>query len=404
MVAHTTQAVLFQLLGNSPNQIDFSSIREYQWNDILYFADAHFISPFLFRRIVDNEILIPDQIREKLKLAYLENTGRNLMIFHAFSQLNSQLKQEDIPVIPLKGLYLADRIYPTIGERVIGDLDLLVPKDKIARAVELSIASGYVPSVDLHIDAWLENKHQVCQQFNPKNNISLEWHWHIVSPTKPAQIDIKSLWGRATADTIQNEPVSSLSFEDTILHLAHHISYHHDFLFGLRNLCDLMMICHKFGQAIDWDIVDERASLWHIERGVSLVLMMLRHYFNVSIPDFCFSTWEASPLYLEMAVNQICEFPQQVEQVSLTRQRVLGVSGLFNKMRALKTAVFPTQQQMAIRYGIEPGLMSMLPLYKRRWQSLATQAVQKILNQEQNDLNVTEILHRKKVLASWLYQ
>lgn len=58
----------------------------------------------------------------------------------------SVLADGDVPVMLLKGTYLAFAVYPSPEDRLEGDLDLLVPESSYGRAAELLLRGGFASS------------------------------------------------------------------------------------------------------------------------------------------------------------------------------------------------------------------------------------------------------------------
>ncbi len=410
------QTTLFQILSLDENNSATRTLNQlptHQWQALLKLADGLHIAPLLYTRLKQKRLAVPPNIQQELRKRYFSNTGRNLAVYHAFRQLSTQLQAANIPMIPLKGVYLAEAIYPTLGERVIGDLDLLVPKDRIEEAIEIGIAANYHPIMPMALDAWLKNKHHVCPQTNADTKLTVEWHWHIIRPRPQGTIPIVHLWRRAVPGVISEQSVSILTPEDTIFHLAYHISYHHEFLFGIRNLCDLSLVCQTYAARIDWDAVGQRAKRWQFKRGVYLALMLARTHLAAPIPETFLHTFKPrnfSDEHLEMAAQQIFVAPSRTQRASKTRVTVQGSNGIVNKARALHQAFFLSPEQMAIRYGIRPGSQSTLARYWFRWHSLAQQAFSKLrrmswkgtIYSRKGVETVSSTIKRKSRLSAWI--
>ena len=404
------QATLFELLSldrSLPTSKKVANLTPDQWRALLDLSHGQHVGPLLYTKLKEKGVAAPAAVVEPLRQGYLLNTGRNLAVYHGFRQLSSQLQAAAIAMIPLKGVYLADAIYPTIGERIMGDLDLLVPKERMAEAIEIGRACHFYPSKPVVLAAWLNSRHQVMAQHNAQLKLTLEWHWHIAKPSLHLPLPVSELWQRAVPATVAEQPVLALAPEDTILHLAYHISYHHDFLFGLRNLCDLALICQTWAELIDWEAVGQRAQAWRCERGVYLVLRLLQTHLAVSMPDSVLGWLKRDDFMIEalkLATEQIVVNPAEVQNISLTRRKVQGAKGVVPKVQALQRALFPSVEQMALRYGVEPGAKSRLGLYLIRWRSLARQMGLRLKRPSPRNTAVAASLKRKKALSAWLFR
>ena len=402
------QTTLLQFLSldkNEPTSQTLSQFSTDQWQALLDLADGLNVTPLLHSKLKRKKLDAPSHIQQELHRNYLNNTGRNLAIFHAFRQLSAQLQAANISMIPLKGVYLADAIYPTLGERVIGDLDLLVPKDRIEEAIEIGIKCNFLPIKQVAVDAWLTHSHHVCPQHNADNGLTVEWHWHIERPQPKNQIAIQELWERAAPATISDQSVYALAIEDTIIHLAYHIAYHHQFLFGIRNLCDLSLICQTHAAHIDWDAVIQRARKWQYERGVYLSLLLIQTHLAAPIPTSVLANLNPKGiphLPLELATQQVFISSLQRKNIFPTRSRIYGANGVRNKWRALQVSLFPQAENIAIWHDVDTSSMSTLARYLIRWRIMFRKAIYKIRGMSWGLTAVSSALKRKSQLSSWL--
>ncbi|MEM7334718.1 MAG: nucleotidyltransferase family protein [Chloroflexota bacterium] len=376
-----------------------------EWQAIYQLAKGQHIAPFLYSRLKSGSYQVPDKALAALKTSFLQNTGRNLGMMMAFQQLSERVEMQKIPMIPLKGIFLANAVYQNVGERVIGDLDLLVPKTQIVQAFEVAEQIGYEATRQPVVEEWLASKHQLCPQVHHQNGVTLEWHWHVFPPSQNHRLSIHELWERAESIVVSNQPVLALSPEDTVLHLTNHISYHHHFLFGLRNLIDLMLFCQKFEAALDWDCIGSRAKRWQIDKGGFVALRIAKRFFEAPIPEAFFAKFEPEGfdnIHVERGIEQLFVLPAHARAIPMTLQKVQSETGPINQGRELYRALFPTPTWMAARYGIEPDSMPRWQMFLHRWRSLARQALMKMSEGREGKTAVSTILARRKKLKQWL--
>jgi len=113
---------------------------------------------------------------------YASTSIRNQLIFKELGVLTRIFQQAEISVVVLKGACLALTVYPDIGLRSMGDLDLMAPKEKLAETVEI------VKSLDYQIalpeaSAGLRDlfNHEICLQKSGAHPITLELHHSLVA-------------------------------------------------------------------------------------------------------------------------------------------------------------------------------------------------------------------------------
>ena len=95
-----------------------------------------------------------------------------------------------IEVIVLKGLYLVEHIYPSIGLRTFGDLDLLVRKERLADALVVMQGLGY------KLSTWYDPReaNTDIKHLPPLEKVdapTVEMHWTILEEDEPFSIDTR---------------------------------------------------------------------------------------------------------------------------------------------------------------------------------------------------------------------
>ena len=85
----------------------------------------------------------PHPVRAALEAARRINAARNLLVARALGRVLDGLARASVPVIPLKGVALAESLYGDAALRVSSDIDVLVPRACVARAFAVMGELGY---------------------------------------------------------------------------------------------------------------------------------------------------------------------------------------------------------------------------------------------------------------------
>lgn len=80
---------------------------------------------------------IPEEVMAKLRQAYFKTVSRSMLLYDAFREIAEALNKEGIQAVALKGIYLAEQLYPKIGLRQFSDIDLLFRIEDAEKALEL---------------------------------------------------------------------------------------------------------------------------------------------------------------------------------------------------------------------------------------------------------------------------
>ena len=126
------------------------------WEELLRQSDRHKVTPLLYHRLrtCHPDLPIPDGITGKLRQAHLDNSARNLRLYSHLGKVLRLLRLENIPVIALKGAYLAEFVYAHHALRFMNDLDLLVQKDDLMKVDALLLEMGCAPTIYNRIVRW----------------------------------------------------------------------------------------------------------------------------------------------------------------------------------------------------------------------------------------------------------
>ena len=119
----------------------------YDWQSFIWTCSNHLVLPVIYLKFRDHDLLeyLPDVLANHLKEVYELNHARNKQIIGQMKELTATLNMAGISPIYLKGTgSLIDGIYEDIGERIIGDIDLLIPEVDYLKAVEKAKEIGYI--------------------------------------------------------------------------------------------------------------------------------------------------------------------------------------------------------------------------------------------------------------------
>jgi hypothetical protein len=250
------------------------------WPDIVAMAADHGLAPLLFRRLKagDARIHVPADVWKWLRLAFFANADRNVCLYRELGPVLRRLRSSGIPVIVLKGAYLAEAVYGDVALRPMSDVDLMVPRADLPRAHTVLLDTGCVRQQSDDIESRSE---RTAPRFSA--GVTVEFHWTIDVPGGRSRLDLAGLWDRARPAMIAG--VEVLAPEDLLLHLCLHASHSHGLGFGLRPFCDIAEMIHRFRGEMDWAQVAERAREWRAARYVGLTLHLARSMLDAEVPD-----------------------------------------------------------------------------------------------------------------------
>jgi hypothetical protein len=258
------------------------------WECLIKQSITHGIAPLLYHRLNTPETItaIPFNVLDRLREIYLSNALKNSFLYHELPKVLGALRDNNIPVIALKGIHMAQAVYGNIALRPMCDVDILVKKTDLTRVEEKLREAGYALMTHRKYNkAWLE-KYNCHIIFTPSNGgrLCLEVHWHVQRPDSPFKLDVDRFFERAQPVTIAGIDVLALSPEDLLLHLCIN-SVKDQFCLGLRAFYDISETIRHYQGRIDWEQLQKRVSQWGARRPVYLIFCLARKLLGAGVPD-----------------------------------------------------------------------------------------------------------------------
>lgn len=116
------------------------------WDAIVIVASKHLVLPAVYCRLKQKSLLeyLPEDLRVYLEALTQLNRDRNLILLNEVEQISKLFAKHRIQHVFIKGIaLLAGNYFEDLGERMIGDIDILVASEDIDTAFELLISEGY---------------------------------------------------------------------------------------------------------------------------------------------------------------------------------------------------------------------------------------------------------------------
>lgn len=376
MTGDAIREVLLACLHQEPNRLDeaaLSAIDDAGWDRVLALATVQRVRPLLHQRLARRNLqaLVPERVWHALRQASWQTATRTLRLQATMAALARALAADDIPVIVLKGAYLAHDVYGNAALREMIDLDILVRREHLQLAVDLLVAHGYKPSRPFSVDRDTTVNHHVTRL--RKGTACVEIHWNITKPNQTYSIDPADLWLRAVPVQIGGIAVFALSPEDLLLHLCFHTSYHHRFEFGLRPFCDIAATIRRFHAEINWHDVQHRSGEWKWGRGVHLALYLANDLVGAAVPAEVLAALTPTGYDADMVETARAQvFAEKAELDGMGRElaRLREDGSLRAKVCHLCRRIFVSRSELGVIYGVDPHSSTIALFYAVRVRDL----------------------------------
>jgi putative nucleotidyltransferase-like protein len=258
----------------SPEEID--------WDYFYCLARRHSLVPVVFRQLQAIKDQIPGEVLHRFKKDYQENTARNLIFVDELTALLDRFANQGVDAIVFKGPALAMLAYGDLNLRRFVDLDLIVRRRDMDRAIEVLMQNGYVLSRNLTGEqqaVLLRTQHNL--QFT-KGRVIVELHWQVSSELFAATVTAEELWENLSTVELNGHTLKTLSTEDLLFALCVHGSRH--LWQRLAWICDIDRLI-KINQTVNWPKLCERAKRANVERMFLLGPALAARLLGTDLPE-----------------------------------------------------------------------------------------------------------------------
>lgn len=204
---------------------------------------------------------MPNSVATRLRHSYTQAAAAHLLQQACLRTLLDSLMAEGISPIVLKGMPLAESLYPDPALRQAGDIDLMLRPSETPRAERILESLGYIQAGDRELqNTYKDHHHHLAPYVHQSLPSVVELHSHILRPSSAWLMDSGALWDRVRASSTSGASHLLLAPEDQLLHLCVH--FYNDRRLarsgGLLHLCDIALFLERKSGEVDWDEFADR--------------------------------------------------------------------------------------------------------------------------------------------------
>lgn len=125
------------------------------WDSVVIVASKHLVLPAVYCRLQQKELLayIPRDLKLYLEKLTQLNRERNQTLLREAEQISKLLNSNHINHVFVKGVaLLAGNYFKDIGERMVGDIDILVDSTDVDKAFDVLVEDGYSQFVEFNYE------------------------------------------------------------------------------------------------------------------------------------------------------------------------------------------------------------------------------------------------------------
>jgi len=338
------------------------------WQAVLALALRHGVAPLLHRRLQTEGMLaaVPPEVAGRLTNARRATAIDNLGAYGEFRRVAQALHAARIPLLALKGLHLAELVYRDIGLRPMSDLDVLVPRDRLRRALAALRDRGYRYNETLAASAQAMSGVNEITLRRPESGVNVDLHWGLNEIRGIGADSMQEIWRCARPARLGGSEALVMPPELLLAHVCAHAACVSYFVSDVRVFCDVAEIV-RVHPALDWNEVAAHTARHGWTRGVGAALRLARDHLGVPVPAQVLGALGADaldPAMLADAIAQMIAAPGLPEGLA-TAPNLLALSSnasLVEKAALLWRRLFPPRAELALLYGL-PANAPRLPFY-----------------------------------------
>lgn len=290
------EASKIALLGNSSNNLQkILSNNKINWKQLQKLVSFHSIRPILNHAlsVCDSNTEVPLGFTDTLKNACISQSFYNMAFKVEIPNLLRLLEANGIAAMPFKGIVFTHSFYPKENLREAGDLDILIHKKDIKKALKVLIDNAYNYKV-IVLNQQSENHNFITNISSYSEislrktmwnsaNVNLDLHWALHYEHLPLKTPIDLFFNSLKKEKFYDNECKMPSIETIFWTMLVHHGGKESWL-KIKNLCDLLMFYKKFGHEIDWKEILRKSENIKIKRNLLFGFYYLEKYFEIQIP------------------------------------------------------------------------------------------------------------------------
>lgn len=264
----TTQKEFLKILESFMHGKTYHFPEEFQqMEELSQMAAIHKMTAAVYEQIRQETIFTKPEYASLVN-AFKAYTIREVMLqtqrTDGFLRIYQSICDQGVRPLVVKGL-ICRNLYEKSDYRVSGDEDILVCKEDFAVCDQIFLENGFQREA---VDP--QHLPQEIPYINPRNGVYIEMHFELFAEESGAYGHLNKEFAAAfetcMCEQIQGKSVWTLNPTLHLFYLICHSLKH--FLhggFGIRQVCDMVMMAEHYGEIIDWDYIAGRLKELRME-------------------------------------------------------------------------------------------------------------------------------------------
>jgi hypothetical protein len=262
--------------------------QEAGWERLIALAETRDLAPLLYCQMRE---ILPPAVARSLSEAYYVSAARCAVLTDAVGRVLRAFREAEVPVLVLKGIALAETVYPSPAARPMTDVDLLVPPDRLRDADRVLACLSYCA---------VDGRAEEVDPARPTSLSTLDYrapdplapsvhlHWHLVNTSIPTEvyrdaIRMDEVWGEALPFEVAGATALRLAPHHLFVYLCEHALRPSHAFYKPIHLTDLAWVVAREGP--DWGRVADVARRFGLARLTYFGLRLVRERMGAPVSD-----------------------------------------------------------------------------------------------------------------------
>jgi hypothetical protein len=355
---------LCRLLAMAPDPAGTDLPKHVPWRQVFQLAQSNAVAPLVYAAVEELDLALPQRSRETLEQAYYTSAAMNARLLSELECVLKHLATLNVPLIVLKGGVLSETVYGNLALRPMGDLDILVPQDRVIETADLVAPLGYQattspPGHSFSYQARFNGEISLLRG-SEASGLMLDVHWHLLAHQwlhHATKVDVDALWQDARQLKLGSLCLRQLGPEDNLVHVCLHAAFGNTYAY-LLNLVDLDRLV-RTQTSLDWDRFLERVQGFQVRVPVYFGLRFSAELLDTPIPQLVLDGLR--PGALRCWIVKAVAHPRRTalkgrSRLPASTQYLIHltlIDGPPGWFRLLRFVVWPGDTWLAARYGLE---------------------------------------------------
>jgi len=284
---------LLRVLRAPAEAQDFS---QGEWEDLVWHARKTRLGGRTWRMLEAAGFAdrVPEPVRRQLASAFIEAESHRRRLLWEVDRLHRALDADGQCFVALKGAAYAAAQLEVAQGRPAADIDIMVPRESIAKVEALLLGEGWKHILEEEYDQryyrrWM---HEIPPLVHALRGSELDLHHTILPLSSRLHPDAQSLYRRAV--TVDRLGTKVFAPADMVLHAAVHLFHDGEIRGALRDLVDIDVLLREFGARPGfWPALVPRAKELGLVRPLFYALRYAGHLLETPVPSAVVAEAEA---------------------------------------------------------------------------------------------------------------